>query len=70
MFLEGFLHVLIWKMAAVEVFYVELQYCGHESNGTYFCRGRKCLQDLRGNPHRDYIERISRSFLKKGVDEK
>ena len=29
------------------------------------------LQDLRGNPHRDYLGRISRSFfLKKGVDEK
>ena len=43
---------------------------GHESNGTNVCLGWKYLQDLRGNPDGDYIRRISRSFLKKGVDEK
>lgn len=43
---------------------------GHESNGTNVCPGWKYLQNLRGNPDGDYIRRISRSFLKKGVDEK
>lgn len=43
---------------------------GHESNGTNVCLGWKYLQNLRGNPDGDYIRRISRSFLKKGVDEK
>ena len=43
---------------------------GHESNGTKVCLGWKYLQNLRGNPDGDYIRRISRSFLKKGDDEK
>ena len=43
---------------------------GHESNGTNVCLGWKYLQNLRGNPDGDYIRRISRSFLKKGDDEK